>query len=555
MSEIASEVKYILVLDFEATCSNDKSFGPQEIIEFPIVVVDLESNSVIAEFQEYVRPIRNPILDPFCTQLTGITQETVNAADTFPVVYSRVLSFLKENFLSPPHNSLFLTCGDWDLETMLPAQLRVSGIHASPEFSAWINIKVPFRNLFSVRSAGMTGMLSTLGLPLIGRHHSGIDDARNIAAIMKHLITLGSNMKYPTRKFTSIGVENVKVPQSTNREYLVTANSSTDDARGRNSKLKSRLQDNNKEKLNVAAIVNKEETHNLSSEALETEKVDSWAIHSPEIMTQTPLIDIGANLTHRHLFSDAAGIKRRARNANVSDIIITGISLRESEAAIDLCRTLKSSNGPRFWCTVGVHPHEAKRHTNATTIPRLRHLIETNRDVVVAVGECGLDFDRNFSSVEDQELVFRQQLELAKSLELPLFLHERSAHTRMVEIMRSVFPQNVHGVVHCFTSESKEELMSYLGMGLYIGITGWICDERRGKGLGELVSQIPLNRLMVETDAPFLMPRNIGNKKRPKHCEPYLVSYVVKKLAECYGIDKEEIARNSTINAKDMFKL
>ncbi|KAJ3041279.1 tRNA 2'-phosphotransferase 1 [Rhizophlyctis rosea] len=207
---------FLLVLDFEATCSNtDRSF-PNEIIEFPIVVLDTHSLYVVAEFREHIRPTINPTLTHFCIDLTGITQDVVDAAETFPEVFGRVVDFVGELQAAHPGAKLaFVTCGDWDLKTMLPLQLQHS--HSSlpatlnpppPIFSRWINIKVPFHNALggvqldasasnkkkkkkSTTRLGMAGMLQRLGLPLVGRHHCRIDDARNIAQIAKALIERG----------------------------------------------------------------------------------------------------------------------------------------------------------------------------------------------------------------------------------------------------------------------------------------------------------------------------------------------------------------------------
>ncbi|KAI9327417.1 exonuclease, partial [Zopfochytrium polystomum] len=188
--------RYLAILDFEATCDDARKFSPQEIIEFPTVVIDAhQPDAPIAfEFHRYVRPVRHPILSAFCTELTGIQQHTVAAADPFPVVHAAFAQFVAEHGLTTA-NTLVVTCGDWDLKTMLPSQLTTSGI--APERSplllkTWCNIKKAFQALYNrPRQLGMDGMLQVAGLPLVGHHHSGIDDSRNIAAIARRMLQTG----------------------------------------------------------------------------------------------------------------------------------------------------------------------------------------------------------------------------------------------------------------------------------------------------------------------------------------------------------------------------
>ncbi|KAH8102451.1 exonuclease [Cristinia sonorae] len=187
--------KYLLVLDFEATCGN--GIQTPEIIEFPTLLYDFKEDKVNATFHAYVRPVENPRLTPFCTELTGIDQETVDAAATFPEVWERFQAFLMEHGVYENLDDYsFITCGNWDLKTMLPRQLEISesehGLDASgrliPPYNDWINLKAAFRKQLKLRhDRTMAGMLSTLKLKLEGRHHSGIDDCRNILRIIQEL--------------------------------------------------------------------------------------------------------------------------------------------------------------------------------------------------------------------------------------------------------------------------------------------------------------------------------------------------------------------------------
>lgn len=196
-----------VVLDFEATCEADRHIADAEVIEFPMVLVDARTATPVAEFQRYVRPVKNPVLSRFCTELTGITQDMVRGRDPFPVVYSEALQFLAEAGLgdAPPMRSYcVVTCGDWDLKTMLPAQLRVSGQQGTPlSFQRWCNLKKCMSQLGFGNGSGGGGpapplglsgipdMLQMVGLPMQGRHHSGIDDCRNLAAVLCALLRRG----------------------------------------------------------------------------------------------------------------------------------------------------------------------------------------------------------------------------------------------------------------------------------------------------------------------------------------------------------------------------
>ncbi|PWV10402.1 putative phosphotransferase [Trypanosoma cruzi] len=191
-----------VVLDFEATCERNRRLEEPEIIEFPMVLIDARSHRILTEFQRYVRPVVNPILSDFCTELTGIKQSVVDAAEKFPLVFDAALEFLRGSGYgeAPPLRSyLFVTCGDWDLKTMLPSQLRTTektgtAIVAPPTFRRWCNLKVPMRAIVPTEARGMFDlreMLAAVGLPLKGRHHSGIDDCRNIASVVQELLRRG----------------------------------------------------------------------------------------------------------------------------------------------------------------------------------------------------------------------------------------------------------------------------------------------------------------------------------------------------------------------------
>ncbi|MBK7824758.1 TatD family hydrolase [Nannocystis sp.] len=257
------------------------------------------------------------------------------------------------------------------------------------------------------------------------------------------------------------------------------------------------------------------------------------------------LVDIGVNLGHRSFAADREAVIERALKSGVRTMICTGTNVRGSQEALAL-----SGRRPGvLFATAGVHPHDAARCDN-TTIAALRSLAA--RPAVVAIGECGLDFNRDFSPRPVQVEWFRRQVALAKELELPLFLHERDAAAAFLEVLDAERPAPETVVVHCFTGDAPT-LQQYLRRGYNIGITGWICDERRGQHLRALVKQIDRTRLLVETDAPFLTPRDLRPKPADGRNEPAFLPHVVHAIAACRGEAAVELAAATTANARRVF--
>ena len=259
-------------------------------------------------------------------------------------------------------------------------------------------------------------------------------------------------------------------------------------------------------------------------------------------------IDIGVNLMHRGFSSDRELVAHRAAEAGVAPLIITGTSESSSRAAA--CYAAQSPG--MLYATAGVHPHEAK-NCGPQTLDALAGL--ARQDCVLAIGECGLDYNRDFSPREIQTLWFEKQLELAASLSLPVFLHERDAAGDFTAILKNHIRGLKAVVVHCFTG-GRKELDAYLGLGCSIGVTGWVCDERRGRHLGELLEIIPAGRLMLETDAPFLLPRDLPEKAcgaRSGRNEPCFLPHIARAVARHRGEDPETIAAQTTANAREFF--
>jgi TatD DNase family protein len=259
------------------------------------------------------------------------------------------------------------------------------------------------------------------------------------------------------------------------------------------------------------------------------------------------LIDIGANLTHSSFAHDLPDVLERARVAGVAQLVVTGADAEGSRAA----SALALEHPALLFATAGVHPHHASAF-DADTQALLRELHA--RAEVVAVGETGLDYHRNFSPRDAQLFAFERQLELAAACGKPLFLHQRDAHADFLACLDAVRGRIGRAVVHCFTGD-KAELFDYLDRDCYIGITGWICDERRGAHLRELVKSIPADRLMLETDSPYLLPRNVVPMPSHRRNEPMYLAHICAEVARDRGEDAGVTAANATATTRAFFGL
>jgi TatD DNase family protein len=258
-------------------------------------------------------------------------------------------------------------------------------------------------------------------------------------------------------------------------------------------------------------------------------------------------IDIGANLTHESFEADREAMLARAASHGVVQMIVTGASIQSSTAALALARRHSGT----LFATAGVHPHHAEQmhHQDVSTLAAL--LTEPQ---VVAVGECGLDYFRNYSSPQAQRQAFEWQLRLAVDSRKPVFLHQRAAHEDFVALLREHRSALVGGVAHCFTA-GESELQDYLALDLSIGITGWINDERRGAHLLALVGRIPQNRLLLETDAPYLLPRDLRPKPKSRRNEPMYLPHIGAVVAQARGESTQLCAAHTSAHARAMFGL
>ena len=259
------------------------------------------------------------------------------------------------------------------------------------------------------------------------------------------------------------------------------------------------------------------------------------------------LVDIGANLTHDSFDRDRDAVLARAREGGVVQMVVTGASREHSPLALQLAQA-----HPGFlYATAGVHPHHAAEYTDECDAEmRALHA----HAEVVAVGECGLDYFRDFSPRPAQRRAFERQLQIGIETQKPLFLHQRDAHEDFMAMMKNFDGRLGPAVVHCFTG-SREEMFDYLDNDWYIGITGWLCDERRGQHLRELVKHVPAGRLLVETDAPYLLPRTLRPMPKDRRNEPAFLPHIVEELARDRGEDAAAVATQTTANARAFFRL
>lgn len=258
-------------------------------------------------------------------------------------------------------------------------------------------------------------------------------------------------------------------------------------------------------------------------------------------------IDVAVNLLGSTLESEKDSLIEAAANQGVSPLIIIGSDLAESAAAIAICQQYPN----QLYCTAGVHPHHAKDWLSDSSSQQSL-LCQANE--VVAVGECGLDYNRDFSPRPIQRQVFAAQLELAVELQMPVLMHERDAHQDFIAILREYRPQLTAALLHCFTG-THSQMETYISLDLHLGITGWICDERRGQELAQLVKHIPQNRILIETDSPYLLPRTMKPKPKSNKNKPEYLPYIAEYIANLRGENTDEFAKYCYENSIAFFNL
>ena len=257
------------------------------------------------------------------------------------------------------------------------------------------------------------------------------------------------------------------------------------------------------------------------------------------------MIDIGANLTNSSFSDDREEIVAAARAVGVTKIVITGTNIAESKTAVAL------ADGETLFATTGVHPHDAD-----AVDPNWQEELDVlaGSDHVVAIGETGLDFYRGYSERPYQEAVFSAQLESAARLEMPVFVHDRESEGRTLAILNEFEKSLPDVVVHCFTG-TDAELDAYIEAGFFVGITGWICDERRGADLRRQVKRIPDDKLLIETDSPYLLPRTIRPRPKSRRNVPANLPWVAQEVARCRDQSVAHVEETTHRNAERFFRL
>lgn len=256
------------------------------------------------------------------------------------------------------------------------------------------------------------------------------------------------------------------------------------------------------------------------------------------------MFDIAVNLTSSQFARDRDEVVARAFSAGVCGLLLTGSNLHESEQAWRLAQRY-----PRCWSTAGVHPHDSSGWQSRTG-EAIYHL--ARQPEIVAIGECGLDFKRNFSTPQQQEHAFTEQLAIAAELEMPVFLHARDAHERFLAKLDPWLDKLPAAVLHCFTG-GRDEARACLGRGMYLGITGWVCDERRGQELRALLPMIPAERLLLETDAPYLLPRDLPPGLARRRNEPAYLGHILQRVAYWRKEDTQWLESVTDANVRKLF--
>ena len=245
------------------------------------------------------------------------------------------------------------------------------------------------------------------------------------------------------------------------------------------------------------------------------------------------LFDIACNFSSNRYDNDLDEVIKNAKNNNVTKFLVVSASINDVDKVYSIYQKYRSD----CFFTVGTHPHHANE-INSESMKKMRILVKDLKPC--SVGETGLDFFRNLSTLEEQIFAFEEQIKLSIEFNKPLFLHQRDAHDEFIKIIMKYKNDINKAVVHCFTGTQKQ-LDSYLNLGFYIGLTGWICDERRNVELRKSIKNIPLDKLMIETDSPYLIPRNLIIKPKNNRNEPSYLPHIAKEIADIINIDLSKL--------------
>jgi TatD DNase family protein len=261
-------------------------------------------------------------------------------------------------------------------------------------------------------------------------------------------------------------------------------------------------------------------------------------------LTQMVLADSCFNLTHESFEKDFDQVLSNAKANNVHYLFSPSSKESEIDTLLKHSETIDN-----LYIGIGIHPHYASE-LKPKTFDRLLQYAKHHK--VKAIGETGLDYYRNFQSPDVQKKCFEMHLELASEVNLPVFLHHRESFQDFYPILKNYINKIPQSIVHCFTGTEKE-LESFLELDLYIGITGWVCDLNRGKELRRLVMNIPNNRLLIETDAPYLIPKNLNPKPKMNRNEPMYLKNILLDIADLRMQDANKLAKATTQNFTKLF--
>ena len=258
------------------------------------------------------------------------------------------------------------------------------------------------------------------------------------------------------------------------------------------------------------------------------------------------IADIACNFTSERFDKDLNEVINRAIANKITKF---GLICSQMSDVNKLLKIYEQYSKNMFY-TIGVHPHHANE-INDDYLKKLKDEITTNNPH--AIGETGLDFFRNLSTYEEQIYAFEEQIKIAIDTNKPLFLHQRDSHDDFIKILRKYSSDISKAVVHCFTG-TQEQLDDYLELDFYIGVTGWICDEKRNVELRKTIKNIPLEKLMIETDCPYLIPKNLVEKPKNNRNEPSNLNHIINEIAELMEIDIDILRKQTFENTINYFK-
>ena len=256
-------------------------------------------------------------------------------------------------------------------------------------------------------------------------------------------------------------------------------------------------------------------------------------------------IDIACNFTHPSFAENIDKVLQEADAVDVQKFVLLCASLKDLEPI----QKIQYKDPSKFFITAGIHPHHANEILDLNETPLIDRLVSIQPN---AIGETGLDYFRNISPPEIQRDSFAMHIEIAKELQKPLYLHQRDAHDDFISILKKNSNALPPFIVHCFTGTQKQ-LDDYLDLGAFIGLTGWICDEKRNKDLRESIKSIPLDKLMLETDSPYLVPKNLPIKAKKNINEPKYLPHIANEVSELMGISIESLRDATSQNAENFF--